>query len=45
MAMFMMTAGNMTRDAQNRKFEYDGENKQTKVVVENGTPFGVLIVP
>jgi RHS repeat-associated protein len=24
-------AGNMTRDAQSRKFTYDGENKQTKV--------------
>lgn len=33
-------AGNLTRDAQGRNFQYDGENKQTKVVVPNGTPFG-----
>lgn len=37
-------AGNTTRDAQNRKFTYDGENKQTKVetVDSNGTVTGTL---
>ena len=37
-------AGNTTKDAQSRKFTYDGENKQTKVetVDANGNPTGTI---
>lgn len=37
-------AGNTTRDAQNKKFTYDGENKQIKVETVNtsGTVTGTV---
>lgn len=40
----MTLAGNTTRDAQSRKFTYDGENKQTKVetVDSNGNVIATL---
>ena len=37
-------AGNTTRNAENRKFTYDADNKQTKVetVDANGNPINTL---